>query len=194
MNTPQAICVYCSSKDEVANVYKDAAAELGHSLAEKGISLVYGGGDKGLMGIVSHSAMDADGRVVGFMPRHLQAIERPALNITEFHFVDSMHARKQSMFEHADVFLVLPGGFGTLDEIFEIITWRQIGLHEKPIVFININNYWSPLKTLIDSIIGQHFASTDHREFFHFADSVDEAFELIGLAPEPRKVAPPDWT
>jgi len=193
MKTPQAICVYCSSKDEVADVYKDAAFELGQMLAEKGIALVYGGGDKGLMGITAHSVMDAGGRVIGFMPHHLQNIERPDLDITEFHFVDSMHERKQKMFDHADAFFVLPGGFGTLDEVFEVITWRQIGLHEKPIVFLNINNYWEPLKVLVDTLIGQKFASTHHRDFFHFADSVHEAFECVMSVPEPRKSASMEW-
>ena len=193
MKTPQAICVYCSSKDEVADVYKDAAYDLGQMLAEKGITLVYGGGDKGLMGTAAHSTMDAGGCVIGFMPRHLQNIERPDLNITEFHFVDTMHERKQKMFDNADAFFVLPGGFGTLEEVFEVITWRQIGLHEKPIIFININNYWSPLKAVVDTIFSQKFALSHQQAFFHFADSVCKAFEYVAAIPEPCKSGSIEW-
>ncbi|MEB3701858.1 TIGR00730 family Rossman fold protein [Candidatus Bealeia paramacronuclearis] len=193
MDHPSAICVYSSSKDEVASVYKDSAIELGKLLADKNISLVYGGGDKGLMGLIAHSCMDAGGKVIGFMPTHLQGIEKPDLDITEFYFVESMHERKQKMFERADAFFILPGGFGTLDEVFEMITWRQIGLHEKPIIFININHYWDPVKLLADNIISQKFASETHRTYFFFANSVGEAFGILKGLPKPSHAACAEW-
>lgn len=184
MKTIQSIGVYCSSYEGLDEVYKNAAVELGQHLAEKKITMIYGGGALGLMGKVSKAVMDHGGRVVGFMPRHLEEFEKPNLDITELHMVDTMHTRKRMMFEHADAFFILPGGFGTLDETFEIITWEQLKLHDKPIIFININNYWSPLKDLLSNIFNQGFALNEHKKFFKFVNTIPEAFEALQRTPE----------
>lgn len=185
MKKIKSIGVYCSSYEGLDEVYRKAALDLGQRLAEQNITLVYGGGALGLMGDISKSVMENGGRVIGFMPRHLQEFEEPNWNITELHMVDTMHTRKRMMFEHAEAFFILPGGFGTLDETFEIITWEQLKLHVKPIIFININNYWSPLQDLTSNIFHQGFAKAEHAQFFKFVDSVSEAFEILDNTPEP---------
>src|SRR5690606_20786407 len=120
----------------------------------------------GLMAAVSNSVIDHGKFVTGYSPEHLQEREIPNYSIQDLHIVDTMHTRKQMMFEDADAFFVLPGGFGTLDETFEVITWRQLGLHDKPIVLININDYWAHLQELMEQIIVEKFASDSHRTFF----------------------------
>lgn len=193
MKKIQAIGVYCSSYDSVDDVYRKAAQETGKLLAERGISLVFGGGRHGLMGEVANAVMEHHGRAIGYMPKHLEEREEPNKNITEIHMVDTMHTRKRLMYENADAFFILPGGFGTLDEAFEIITWRQIGIHEKPIIFININEYWTPLQDLTHNIFKEHFALQEHRNCFIFVKTVAEAFEALYQAPEPTFEEPFDW-
>ncbi len=190
MKEIQAIGVFCSSYDAVKDTYREAAQELGQQLAQHKISMIYGGGIQGLMGEVASSAMFHGGRVIGFMPHHLEKFEDPNKNITELHIVDTMHTRKRLMFEHSDAFFVLPGGFGTLDEAFELITWRQLDLHDKPIIFININDYWTPLKELTKNIFEQHFAKLEHKKCFTFVQTVPEAFEALLKAPEPTTHEP----
>jgi uncharacterized protein (TIGR00730 family) len=190
MKEIQAIGVYCSSYDTLEDIYRKAALELGKLLAQHKITMIYGGGVQGLMGEVANSAMAHGGRVIGFMPHHLEEFENPNRDITELHMVDTMHTRKRLMFEHSDAFFVLPGGFGTLDETFELITWRQLELHDKPIIFINIDNYWTPLKELTKNIIEQHFAKPEHKKFFKFVGSVPEAFQALLKAPEPTTGEP----
>lgn len=190
MKEIQAIGVYCSSYDALEDIYRKAALELGELLAQHKITMIYGGGAQGLMGEVANSAMAHGGRVIGFAPHHLEEFERPNREITELHMVDSMHTRKRLMFEHSDAFFVLPGGFGTLDETFELITWRQLELHNKPIIFININDYWTPLKELTKNIFEQHFAKPEHKKFFRFVGSVTEAFQALLKAPEPTTGEP----
>lgn len=186
MKEIQAVGVFCSSYDGVDDVYTKAALEFGLQLAERYITMVYGGGVQGLMGKVANSVMDHGGRVIGFMPHHLKALENPNLDITELHLVDSMHMRKRRMFEHSDAFVVLPGGFGTLDETFELITWRQLGLHDKPIVFLNVNDYWTPLEELTKNIFTQRFAKQEHNTYFKFVRSIPEVFQSLFKAPEPK--------
>lgn len=185
MKQIQAIGVYCSSYNALDPVYQEAALNLGQQLAEHQITLIYGGGEQGLMGDVSRSTMAHGGRVIGFMPHHLREFENPNLAITELHIVDTMHTRKQLMFEHSDAFFVLPGGFGTLDETFELITWQQLKLHNKPIIFININNYWADLQSLTTNIFKQGFARAEHKLAFKFVDSIADAFQALLKAPEP---------
>lgn len=185
MKEIQSIGVYCSSYDTVSDIYKQAAFELGEQLAKREITLIYGGGDQGLMGELAHATMSNGGKVIGFMPQNLSNIEKPNLEITELHMVETMHMRKRLIFENSDAFFILPGGFGTLDEVFELITWRQIELHEKQIIFININEYWSPLKELINTIIEQHFAKPEHKKYFQFVSSITDAFHALFKGPEP---------
>ena len=190
MKEIQAIGVYCSSYDSVSDVYKKAAVALGQELAKRKITLVYGGGNLGLMGQLANTTMKEGGRVIGYMPEHLKNLEEPNWDITEMHMVDSMHTRKRLMFEQADGFFVLPGGFGTLDEAFEMITWRQLGLHEKPVIFININEYWTPFQDLTNNIFEQHFAKPEHKKYFQFFSSIPEAFQFILEAKTPPNHEP----
>lgn len=185
MEEVKAIGVYCSSYEEVAEVYKKAAAELGQQLAHRKITLVYGGGALGLMGELSNAAITHGGDVIGYMPQHLKEFEKPNTAITDLQVVETMHARKRLMFERSDAFFILPGGFGTLDETFELIAARQIRLHEKPIIFININEYWNSLQDLIANIFNQHFAKPTHKDYFKFVDSIPKAFQALLKAPEP---------
>jgi uncharacterized protein (TIGR00730 family) len=184
MKETQAIGVYCSSYEGLNEIYKEAAIELGRQLAERQLTMIYGGGALGLMGEVSKAAMAHNGRVIGFMPHHLKEFEDPNWAITELHMVDTMHTRKRLMFEHSDAFFALPGGFGTLDETFEMITWQQLKLHNKPLIFININNYWAPLQELTTNIFEQGFAKPEDKRCFKFASSISEAFQALLAAPE----------
>lgn len=190
MKEIQAIGVYCSSYNGLNEVYKKAAQELGEHLALHQMTMVYGGGREGLMGIVSNAVMSHGGRVIGFMPHHLKEKEEPNDAITELHMVDTMHTRKRLMFEHADAFVALPGGFGTLDETFEMITWRQLKLHEKPIIFVNINDYWTPLEEMTTNIFSQGFAKLEDQKCFQFVTSIPEIFQVFLKAPEPPSHEP----
>lgn len=189
----KSVCVYCSASNQVDGTYTEAAVELGQEIANRGLRMVYGGGNSGLMGAVSNSVLKHGGFVTGFSPEHLQDRETPNHNIQDLHIVDTMHTRKQKMFEASDAFIVLPGGFGTLDETFEVITWRQLGLHDKPIVLININGYWTHLKELMERIIKEKFASEDHRAFYTYVDTIPEAFRVLEHAPELEQTPDIRW-
>jgi uncharacterized protein (TIGR00730 family) len=139
------LCVYCGSSPGVDPRYREAARALGGGLAARGIELVYGGGRNGLMGLVADAVLAGGGKVTGVIPLHLQNRELAHVGLSELLVVDSMHERKRVMAERADAFAVLPGGIGTLDETVEILSWRQLGLHDKPIYVVDIAGYWSPL-------------------------------------------------
>ena len=151
------LCVYCGSAAGLDPRYRDAARELGDALAKAGIELVFGGGRVGLMGILADAVLAGGGRVVGIIPDRLRAAELAHQGATELVIAGSMHDRKRLMAERADAFAVLPGGIGTLDETFEILTWRQLGLHDKPIFLVDVAGYWRPLCTLFDHIATQGF-------------------------------------
>lgn len=193
MKKIQAIGVYCSSYEGLDEIYRKAAIELGQELAKHQITMIYGGGAQGLMGEVSRSVMDHGGRAIGFIPHHLKEYEEPNWAITELHMVDTMHTRKRLMFERSDAFLALPGGFGTLDETFEIITWQQLKLHDKPMIFINVNGYWDPLQQLTSNIFDQGFANAEHKKYFKFVNSIPEAFQSLLKAPEPNVHETVEW-
>jgi hypothetical protein len=168
-----SLCVYCGSSNTVDQKYRDVAADLGKVLAENDITLVFGGGRVGLMGILSDACMQAGGRAVGIMTEFLYEHEGAHTGITELHVVKSMHERKKMMFERADGFVILPGGFGTLDEAFEIMTWRQVGLHSKPIVWLNAYAYWDGLfNHLIPHLIQEGFAKENDRAICEIAQDV----------------------
>ena len=175
----KSLCVYCGSARGASPRYIAAAKELGEAMAERNIRLVYGGARIGMMGEVADAVMKHGGEVVGVIPEHLQTSEVGHSGITELKVVDSMHTRKKLMFDLSDAFAVLPGGFGTLDELFEIITWRMLSLHSKPVVVINIDGYWDPYQALVDHIIAQGFARESSRQFFSVVNSVGRAFDLL---------------
>lgn len=185
MTIIRSICVYCGSSIRVPSRHHDAAKELGHRIGSGGQTLVYGGGRVGLMGLCADACLRAGGEVIGIIPAHIQSMEVEHTGLTELHVVDSMHTRKKLMFERADGFIVLPGGLGTLDETFEIITWRQLRLHDKPIVICNIDGYWDPMLAMIDYQIEVGFCRPEHRRLFTVVDNVPDALEALKKAPEP---------
>lgn len=186
MKKINAICLYCGSSNFVEDSYKEAAAEAGKLLAAAGIRLIYGGGHVGLMGVAADAALAGGGEVVGIIPEHIQVREVRHSHLTELHVVDSMHTRKNMMFEMADAFIILPGGLGTLDEAFEILTWRQLGLHDKPVIIVNVNGFWDPMLALIDGIIDKGFARPENRGLFVVVNTVREILGVLALEPEPE--------
>jgi uncharacterized protein (TIGR00730 family) len=189
MATVKRLCVYCGSSRGADEAYAAAATRFGRLIAEAGIELVYGGGRVGLMGLLADGALAAGGRVVGIIPAHLHDYEIGHRGLSELIVVGSMHERKRRMFEISDAFAVLPGGLGTLDETFEMITWRQLRLHDKPIVIVDERGYWAPLRALIEHIVAQAFAPPTSFELFRFVPSVEDVLPTIAAMPQPQ-VAP----
>lgn len=188
----KSICVYCGSRNGVDPGHVEAARKLGALMAQAGIELVYGGGRIGLMGVVADAVLAGGGRVCGVIPHHLQNVEVGHQGLTELHVVDSMHVRKQMMFERSDAFVVLPGGIGTLDETFEMITWRQLRLHDRPVVVVDIAGYWQPYIQMIDHIIGQGFAGQEIRRLYDVVDTAEAVLPLLARLPEPAISARPE--
>ncbi len=184
-----SLCVYCGSSTGTDPAHRAAAERLGRLMAEHGVRLVFGGGRVGLMGVLADAVLAACGQVTGIIPGHIEEREVGHQQVTELLIVDNMHERKHKMFELADAFAVLPGGLGTLDETFEIITWRQLGLHDKPVVLIDSAGYWKPLEDLLEHVIGGGFADGSARRLYQFVDSVDEVFDVLAKAPPPATPA-----
>jgi uncharacterized protein (TIGR00730 family) len=159
MRQIRRLCVYCGSAGAVDARYREAAAALGTLLAQAGIGLVFGGGRVGLMGLIADAVLAAGGEVIGVIPAALRDAELAHQGATELVIAASMHDRKRIMAERADAFAVLPGGIGTLDETFEILTWRHLGLHDKPIFLVDVAGYWRPLTALFDHMTGHGFAA-----------------------------------
>lgn len=165
-STIRSICVYCGSRPGRDPAHMEAAQILGHAIAKSGHRLVYGGGTKGLMGAVARAVLDAGGHVTGIIPEFLMDMEatRQSLgDLSELIITKDMHERKHLMFERADAFVTLPGGIGTLEEIVEIMTWGQLGRHEKPMVLANVNGFWKPMLELLDHMTDAGFLHTLHK-------------------------------
>lgn len=175
----KSVCVFCGSAPGAEPAYLTGAAAVGTAIARRGLQLVYGGGSSGLMGAVANAALAAGGEVVGVMPRTLTVREVQHRGLTAFHEVDSMHARKALMAEMSDGFLVLPGGFGTLDEFCEILTWAQLGLHDKPIALLNTQAYFDALLTFFDHALQQGFVSSQSRARIKLAQTPDALLDLL---------------
>lgn len=156
---------------------------MGTLLGQNGYGLVYGGGRVGLMGLVADATLAAGGKVVGIIPEHIKSREVDHTELTELYVVESMHMRKQMMVDRSDAFVVLPGGLGTLDEFFEIMTWRQLGLHDKPIIVVNIGEYWTALLHLIDVMVNEGFVRAADRDCVVVVDSVDDVIPALSTAP-----------
>jgi uncharacterized protein (TIGR00730 family) len=182
MTTIKNVCVYCGSSGRVDEVYKQAAYDAGAMVAKQGWGMVYGGGAVGLMNIVADAALENGGKAIGYIPEFLLAKEFRHEGLTELHVVDSMHERKQKMVEGADEFLILPGGVGTMDEFFEIVTWKQLGLHTKPIIVVNINGYWTHLRSLMETIITEKFARDSDRALYAFTDTIESIPAILAAA------------
>lgn len=181
VNHMRSICVFCGAQQAVPEIYLAMAREFGRDLAKADRQLVYGGGDCGLMGAVANGALDTGGKVIGVFPRSLGRIEVEHKGLTKMHFVDSMHERKQIMYDHADVFVTLPGGFGTLDEMFEVITWRQIRIHEKKVIIYNHHGYWDLMVELLEQMVAMGFAKPETRQFYQVVNTKEELYGLLGL-------------
>lgn len=175
----QSICAYCGSSDRVDGVYLQAATSLGAALAARGVRLIYGGGSTGLMGALAAGALAAGGEVVGVIPRMFDTPQLAHRKLTDLTVVDSMHERKAKMIELANALIALPGGLGTLEELFEALTWAQIGLHTKPIGVLNTAAYFGPFVELIDRAGREGFLYPEHRELFVLAEDPEDLLDQL---------------
>ena len=187
MQQIRSVCVYCGSAGAVDQRYRSAAEELGRNLAVAGIALVFGGGRIGLMGIAADAALANGGQVIGVIPAALRDRELAHQGVSELVVVETMHDRKRVMAERADTFAVLPGGIGTLDEFFEILTWRQLGLHDKPIFLVDVAGYWQPLRALLAHIVEQRFAMSMIPRLLEIVPNVAALMAAFGQTAPGRK-------
>lgn len=192
MTPINSLCVYCGSSRGTNPAFVRTATELGTDMANRGIQLIYGGGRVGLMGACADAVMAGGGKVTGIIPQHLQDREIGHSGLTELKVVDNMHTRKRMMFDLSDAFCVLPGGLGTLEEFFEIVTWRQLGIHDKPIVLLNADGYWNHLVSMIDGIIDDGFAQPAVRQYFSVANSVGRLFDILASPPDTQEPDHPE--
>ena len=182
-SAPSSLCVFCGARFGTDPTGRDVAVRLGELLAHERITMVYGGGGVGLMGLVANAALKKGGKVVGIIPRFLLQREagHPALNETVV--VETMHERKLQMFERSDAFVVLPGGIGTLEELFEVLSWRTLGLHTKPIVIVDQGGYWQPLAALLRSVVERGFAERQHLDHLAFVADIKDILPAIAAMP-----------
>jgi len=184
-----SICVYCGSRNGVSPHYAQVAHEVGQWIGEHQGQLVYGGGENGLMGLVAKSTMEAGGRVVGIIPKALQSKEKPRIACDELYVVETMHERKQMMAERADMFLALPGGIGTFEELFEVWTWRQLEFHNKPIGLLNVDGYYDGLIQFMQNTVANGFVSDWQMDFVFISDNLNQLLprliEAAGLSISP---------
>lgn len=173
------VAVFCGAQDVVPQKHLRAGKELGERMAKNDLGLVYGGGDCGVMGAVANAVLESHGWVTGVFPEHLREIEAEHKHLSETIITQDMHERKKLMYEQSDMFVIMPGGFGTMDEMFEIITWRQIGLHKKPVLIFNHDGYWDHLVALMDNIIEKRFAKPETREIYEVFDDMDDLLERL---------------
>ena len=180
----KSVCVFCGARMGKNPAHKAAAQGVGAAIAQAGWRLVYGAGDVGLMGEVARAAQKAGAPTLGVIPTHLLSMEVGKRDLTTFVITETMHERKKVMFMNADAIALLPGGAGSLDEFFEVLTWAQIGLHRKPIWLIDVDGYWQPLIALLDHVIAEGFADASVRQLYRVLDGV-EAFSGALIRPLP---------
>ena len=178
----RAVCVFCGSSAPADPRYRDAARALGALIARRGVDLVYGGGSVGLMGELADAALGHGGRVTGVIPAGLFAREVGHTGLTELHEVASMHERKQLMYDLSDAFVALPGGLGTLEELAEVATWSQLGLHSKPVVLLDVDGFWEPLVSQLDRMTGAGLLKPASRDLIQRARSAEEALGALAAA------------
>ncbi|AIL63915.1 TIGR00730 family Rossman fold protein [Pseudomonas alkylphenolica] len=175
----RSVCVFCGASTGVNPAYREAAIALGQAIAQRGLTLVYGGGAVGLMGIVADAAMAAGGEVIGIIPQALKDAEVGHSGLTRLEVVDGMHARKARMAELSDAFVALPGGLGTLEELFEVWTWGQLGYHAKPLGLLDVNGFYSKLGSFLDHVVEEGFVRPQHRAMLRLADSPAELLDAM---------------
>jgi uncharacterized protein (TIGR00730 family) len=173
------VCVFCASSPGARPEYARAARQVGALLAARGIGLVYGGGKVGLMGVLADAAMAAGGEVIGVIPRPLRDREVAHHGVTELRVVGSMHERKRTMHDLSDGFLTLPGGFGTLEEMFETLTWAQLGMHDKPCALLDVAGYYAPLRAMIDRAVEERLVRPEHRAALLWGDDAAELLQRM---------------
>ncbi|MFE8073178.1 TIGR00730 family Rossman fold protein [Marinobacteraceae bacterium S3BR75-40.1] len=191
-STRQLDCIafFCGSSFGVRDVYRQSAAEFAAHVARQGIGIVFGGGHVGLMGTVADAALQAGGRVYGVIPRALEESELAHEGLTRLEVVADMHERKARMAELSDGFVALPGGIGTLEELFEVWTWAQLGLHEKPVALYNVEGFFDPLRAFIDQMVGEGFLKAEFRDMLVVSDSLENILEQFRAYQAPHK----KWT
>lgn len=191
--TLKNICVYCGSSARARPLFQDIAAELGGLIAQNGWNLVYGGAKVGLMGIVADHALKNGSEVFGVMPIDLIRWEVAHTELTQLIEVKSMHERKMEMVERSDAFVILPGGLGTLDETFEILTWKQLNLHDKPIILVNADGFWDGLIKLLDHLVEEKFALETTQDMYSIVENVKDVPEAIRNAPKSKSEPATKW-
>ncbi len=182
-----SVCVYCGSSNRVAEKYKLSAQAIGKELARRKLHVVFGGGRVGLMGIMSGAALEEGGTVIGIIPEHIREDEIPCDNLTELHIVPDMHTRKRMMVERSDAFIILPGGFGTLDELFEILTWKKLKLHNDPVIIFNQDGYWDEMIALVKKTVTEGFSKPIDLSLFEVVTSVEGVFAALDRHMYPEK-------
>ena len=180
-----AVCVFCGSSAGVDGAYADAARDLGRLLARRGVALVYGGARGGVMGAIADATLDDGGRVVGIMPRPLWSREVGHTGLTELLVVDTMHERKALMAERSDAFVALPGGAGTLEELFEVWTWGQLGIHTKPVGLLNVGGFFDPLLAMVEHLVTQGFLRPAHRAMLLVEEQPDRLLARLAAYEAP---------
>lgn len=187
MRSFRRVCVYCGASDEVHERWRALAREVGQALAGQGIAVVYGGGNVGLMGELADAALAAGGQVYGVIPERLQSLELAHHGLTELFVVDSMHARKMMMAQLSDAFIALPGGFGTLEEIFEATTWTQLGFHDKPVGLLDAHGYYQPLVQFVAQAVELGFIRPEHQDLLVSAQTAAELLERLATVELPSR-------
>ncbi len=190
MVLPKTLCVYCGSSAGKHPEYAEQARAFGAEMARRDIALVYGGGKAGLMGVVADAVLAGGGRAIGVIPRQLVELEVAHAGLSEMHVVDTMHQRKTRMFELSDAFAALPGGFGTMDEIFEMLTWAQLGLHDYPCAFLDVRGYYAKLRDMMDHMVTERFVRAEQRGNIWFGEDATTMFDWMA---QYHSHHPPKW-
>jgi uncharacterized protein (TIGR00730 family) len=185
----EAVCVFCGSKEGSRPSYVEAAGNMGKEISHRGLGLVYGGGRVGLMGAVADAVLEEGGEVIGVIPEALIAREIAHPGLTELHVVGSMHERKRLMADLSDGFIALPGGYGTLEEFLEVLSWAQLSMHEKPCGLLDVDSFWKPLSALFEQLVAEGFVHPDHRSLVLTEQNPDALLDLMERyrPPETRK-------
>jgi uncharacterized protein (TIGR00730 family) len=179
----EQVCVYCASSSGCPEVFLETAFETGRALAREGVTVRYGGGDGGLMGRVADGALAEGGRVVGVLPRFMQEREWAHLGLTELHLVETMHERKALMLEEADACVALPGGVGTFDELFEVLSWKRLGIWTGPIALLDVDGFWEPAVALLERAVQSGFLQERHRDLWHVVEGPGQLLGSLRSAP-----------
>lgn len=186
MSDIKTICVYCGSSDKLAGNYLLAARQMGAVIARRGLTLAYGAGCTGMMGAVADGALEAGGQVVGVIPQMFSTPTLMHQGLSRLEIVENMHMRKQRLVEISDAFIALPGGYGTFEELFEVLTWAQIGLHNKPVGLFNVQGYFDPLLSVIERARADGFIYAEHRALFVCASQADTLLDLLSQYQYPQ--------